>query len=501
MSNLQNRISISYSRFSSDQQKKGDSLKRQLEIYQSIVKQHNLVDIGQAFIDEGKSAYKGKHLDAQLGSLIEVLVAMNLPQKPVLVIEKWDRLSRLEMNATIDLFRRVVAVADILDASDGAIYTSATMNDITGYITLGLKAHQAHIFSKNISERVRAAKKRQSLESGDKRIKGRNYPKWLSIVNDEFVVVPERVDTIKKIFELKLKGMGVRSITAYLNENNYKPWDNKGEVSKEWLAGTVRNHLKNIAVTGAFKNKDVFTADYYPRLVSDIEFNEVQLGFTTQVQSPWNVNKRNGDNILYNVKCMRCESSMAFAKRKVSILACSKGCECENSSLSYGLVEEVVCDVLFETADLSDSSNDQVDSEVSKQAELRAELEEELQMMKQRIELNTQQNKRTSAMILLRVDELEQELESMVHIPVEVIQKPAERYWELLKGSVEDRLRLGRYIQQNVEKVEVLSVSRKRKFLVVVIKGNRYPVEVKVQPKVGYEYWTIKGVHDGVALI
>lgn len=495
MSNLLNRTSISYSRFSSDQQKLGDSLKRQLETYQSIVKQHSLIDIGQAFIDEGKSAYKGKHLDAQLGAMIQVLVTMNLPQKPVLVIEKWDRLSRLEMNATIDLFRRVVAVADILDASDGALYTSSTMNDITGYITLGLKAHQAHIFSKNISERVRAAKKRQSLESGDSIIKGRNYPKWLSLIDNAFVEVPDRVTTIKKIFELKLKGMGIRSITAYLNDNGYKPWDNKGEVSKEWLTGTVRNHLKNIAVTGAFRNKDVFTADYYPRLVSNSDFNEVQSSFTTQVQSPWNANKRNGDNILYNVRCMYCDSSMTFAKRDVSILACSRGRACKNSSLAYGLVEEVVCDVLFETADLSESTVEVV------HVDNRAELEEELLMLKERIQSNTEQNKRTSAMILLRVDELEQEIESLSYTPITVIQKPAEYYWQILHRSVEDRLRLGRYIQQHVQKVEVLSVSRKRKVLVVVINGKRYPVEVKVKPKVGYEYWTLKGVDDGVALI
>lgn len=499
MSNLQNRTSISYSRFSSDQQKKGDSLKRQLEIYQSIVKQHSLIDIGQAFIDEGKSAYKGKHLDAQLGSMIQVLVAMNLQSKPVLVIEKWDRLSRLEMNATIDLFRRVVGVADILDASDGALYTSETMNDITGYITLGLKAHQAHVFSKNISERVRAAKKRQSLESADKIIKGRNYPKWLEIVDNAFVEIPERVTTIKKIFELKLKGMGIRSITAYLNTEGYKSWNNKGEVSKEWLTGTVRNHLKNIAVTGVFKNKDVFTPDYYPRLVSDSDYYEVQSSFTTQAQSPWNTNKRNGDNILVNVKCMYCDSSMTFAKRAVSILACSKGRECKNSSLAYGLVEEVVCDVLFETADLSEPESNVTKAQLVDHN--KAELESELSILKDRIQMNTMQNKRTSAMILLRVDEIESELESIVHIPVEVMPRPAERYWTLLKGSVEDRLRLGRYIKQHVQKVEVLSVDRKRKVLVVVINGNRYPVEVKVKPKVGYEYWTIKGVDDGVALI
>ncbi|MGI2106788.1 recombinase family protein [Shewanella frigidimarina] len=499
MSNLHNRTSISYSRFSSDQQKKGDSLRRQLEIYQAIVQQHNLVDIGQAFTDEGKSAFKGKHLDGQLGALIELLQQQDLTAKPVLVIEKWDRLSRLEMNATIDLFRRVVKYADILDASDGALYTSESMNDITGYITLGLKAHQAHIYSKNLSDRVRDAKKRASLESGNKRIKGRNYPHWLKVENDIFVVVEDRASTINKMFELKMQGMGTRSIAIHLNQNfsEYKSWDNRGNVSGEWLSGTVRNHLKNIAATGVFQNKDVHTVDYYPRIISDVLFNNAQLTFKSQKQSAHNTNKRNGDNILYHVKCMCCETSMTFAKRKVSILACSRGKECTNSSISYSLVEEVTCDVLFEAADLSTDTETKVDDTADKRNELIADLN----MLKQRVDENTAAGKRTSAMLLLQIDELEQEIETLIPVIKEFITKPAERYWDLLKGSVEDRLRLSRYIKLNVQKVEVLSVSRKRKFIVVVINGNRYPVEVKVKPKVGYEYWTIKGVDDGVALI
>jgi DNA invertase Pin-like site-specific DNA recombinase len=499
MSNLHNRTSISYSRFSSDQQKKGDSLKRQLEIYQGIVQQHNLIDIGQAFTDEGKSAYKGKHLDGQLGALIELLQQQDLTDKPVLVIEKWDRLSRLEMNATIDLFRRVVKYADILDASDGALYTSESLNDITGYITLGLKAHQAHIYSKNISDRVRAAKKRASLESSEKRIKGRNYPNWLKVVNDEFVVIESRAATIKKMFELKKQGMGTRSIATFLNENSaiYKSWDNRGNESGEWLAGTVRNHLKNIAATGVFQNKDVHTVDYYPRVVSDVLFNDVQLTFKTQKQSAHNTNKRNGDNILYHVRCMCCDSSMTFAKRKASILACSRGKDCTNSSISYSLVEAITCDVLFETADLSTGEESKVDDTADK----RSELVTELNMLKQRVDENTALGKRTSAMLLLQIDELEQEIETLKPVIKEFITKPSEHYWDLIKGSKEDRLRLSRYIKNNIEKIEVLSVNRKRKVLVIQANGKRYPVEVEVKPKVGFKFFSLKGVDEAKTLV
>ncbi|WP_445774190.1 recombinase family protein [Shewanella sp.] len=499
MNNLHNRISISYSRFSSDVQKKGDSLRRQLEIYQAIVQQHNLVDIGQAFTDEGKSAFKGKHLDGQLGALIELLQQQKLSSKPVLVIEKWDRLSRLEMNATIDLFRRVVKFADILDASDGALYTSESMNDITGYITLGLKAHQAHIYSKNLSDRIRAAKKRASLDSGQKIIKGQNFPHWLKIENDAFVVINDRAVTIKKMYELKKQGMGTRSIVAYMNQHaeTYKSWDSRGNPSGIWRTGTVRGHLKNIATTGVFQNKDVHTADYYPRIISDVMFYEVYHSFQTQKQPAFNTNKRNGSNILYHVRCMTCDSSMTFIKRDRSVLTCSRGKECPNSSISYDIVEAITCDVLFETADLATTETDEIDLTISK----RNDLQNELNMLKKRVDDNAATGKRTSSMLLIQIDDLEQEIESLVPVIKTHVSKPAERYWDLLKGTVEDRLRLSRYLKNHIEKIEVLSINRNRKVLVIQANGKRYPVEVDVKPRVGFKFFSLKGVDEAKTLV
>ena len=52
------------------------------------------------------------------------------------------------------------------------------------------------------------------------------------------------VDTVKKMFDLRLRGDGVRTIALWLNENNMK---NRG---KDWTKSTVSNLLHNRAVIG-----------------------------------------------------------------------------------------------------------------------------------------------------------------------------------------------------------------------------------------------------------
>ena len=57
------RLAYSYIRFSTPEQKKGDSKRRQLEECEKFCQESHLVlEKSRRFYDEGKSAYKGKHL-------------------------------------------------------------------------------------------------------------------------------------------------------------------------------------------------------------------------------------------------------------------------------------------------------------------------------------------------------------------------------------------------------------------------------------------------------
>ncbi|NDO73050.1 recombinase family protein [Shewanella sp. SE1] len=506
--NIKGRKSISYGRFSSGQQSSGDSVKRQQETYNRIVSDFELVDVG-SFFDSGKSGFKGEHKRGELGQLIEMLENQWTKQygdvRPIIVIERWDRIGRLSMDDTIDLFRRLVKHADILDASDRQLYGSGSLNNIADYMTIGIKAYQAHVYSKNLSERVRSAKRNQALNASKTIIKGRNHPHWLRISNDRFELIQSRAETIQTIYRLKLCGMGIRSIANYLNENKFESWDNRGNTTDpKWLAGTVRNHLKNIAVCGVFKNRDVEVKGYYPTIVSYDDYQRVQSTFTKQVQREYGTNKRDGSNILVNVKCGYCGESMQFAKREndKSILACCMGKQCENSSIRYRIVEHAVLSLLFEESNIISEhiSNSVGEFDQDKQQEL-DDLQSELNTLREYANKQKQNGKRVNSAILIQMDEIESEIDDIkqkqVRETVDEISKP---YWDMMT-ELEDRLLLGRYIKRFVDRVEVFSIDRKRKHIVLdTVDGNRYQMVVKTKPG-DYELCPIKGVMQGEPLV
>lgn len=263
MKTLKSRQAILYRRFSTGSQSKGDSLKRQSESYQTALAITGATDSGLSYTDEGKSGYKGDH-NKEGGKLYQLIIDLeqrnlNLTEKPVIFVEKVDRLGRMEIDPMQDLFRRLLAVADIHISDDYKTHTQSNRTDIGSYIMLAIQNHQAWEESDKKSKRVRAAKKsalEDTIKSG-KLLGGRLYPNWLTTNSDktQYIVIPERAKSINLIFELYISGLSIRAIAVYLNNENIPSWDNKGNDSKQWISGTIRTHLKSVATIGTFRSR------------------------------------------------------------------------------------------------------------------------------------------------------------------------------------------------------------------------------------------------------
>ncbi|WP_198596831.1 recombinase family protein, partial [Vibrio sp. 10N.261.52.A1] len=107
--NLQNRPAISYARYSSQGQDNNDSLRRQAEIFELAVKSTGAVATNIQLVDEAKSGFKGEHIKAgSLGAFIEQLETMSFSQRPILFIEKWDRLGRQKNSITQDVLNKLL---------------------------------------------------------------------------------------------------------------------------------------------------------------------------------------------------------------------------------------------------------------------------------------------------------------------------------------------------------------------------------------------------------
>jgi DNA invertase Pin-like site-specific DNA recombinase len=101
---------ISYQRFSSPMQARGDSTRRQTDLAEHC-RRHGLRLI-DTFLDAGVSGYTGANLsdESALKALLDAVRAGKFEPGTRLIVESLDRLSRREISAALRLF------LDILDS-------------------------------------------------------------------------------------------------------------------------------------------------------------------------------------------------------------------------------------------------------------------------------------------------------------------------------------------------------------------------------------------------
>ncbi|RIG13984.1 recombinase family protein, partial [Shigella dysenteriae] len=90
------RRAISYIRFSSERQLRGDSVRRQSKLVSDWLDKNPefYLDSSLSFKDLGKSAFSGKHLKGGLGDFLTAIEKGLVKAGDTLLIESLDRLSR-----------------------------------------------------------------------------------------------------------------------------------------------------------------------------------------------------------------------------------------------------------------------------------------------------------------------------------------------------------------------------------------------------------------------
>src|SRR6185295_10695287 len=110
---------FSYTRFSSKEQAKGDSERRQTEAIQAAerfaAEKGLTLDNRLRLIDRGRSGFHGAHREkGNLGRFLKVVEAGEVPRGSILLIENLDRLSRepvlTAMETVISLLKRGITI-------------------------------------------------------------------------------------------------------------------------------------------------------------------------------------------------------------------------------------------------------------------------------------------------------------------------------------------------------------------------------------------------------
>lgn len=258
----------SYLRFSSPEQMKGDSLRRQTEASERYAEENGLIiDRDLKLQDLGVSAFRGKNAtEGALCGFMEAVRTGRVPSGSTLLVESLDRLSRTEITVALTQFLNIInAGITVVTLMDHMAYNREGINQNPGNLMMSIvimtRAHEESATKSKRLSQAWANRRKLARETG--RPMGRNCPPWLRWTPGGYELRPERAAIVRLIFRLAAEGMGKRSITQTLNKERIPTWGGKGD---GWYDSGVWKLLADPAVLGTYRPRrlDPGTGKYVP---------------------------------------------------------------------------------------------------------------------------------------------------------------------------------------------------------------------------------------------
>lgn len=387
----------SYLRFSTPEQARGDSSRRQLVMAQNYARTHDLeLDETLTFHDVGVSAFRGQNAEAGMLAYFKEAVDSGLvPQGSILLVEQLDRISRLSPRKALRVLEDIVeAGITVVTLNDGRAYSEGSLDkdplDLMVSILTFMRANEE---SATKASRLKAAWEGKREAAASVPMTGR-VPAWLRLNREtkQIEVIPERADIVRRIYQEALEGKGQHLIAARLNAEGVAPWGGGAYWQRSYIAkilasstvvGTCIPHLTEYQERKRVRRPLAPLPGYYPAVVSEKLFAEVQALQTSNSTPRGRHAAKPVLNILAGLaRCHSCGRTMTRTnkgKRSAPSFVCTAakaGAGCSYRSVRYAWVEGSILQRLPERlADLPAAEKDaELDREITGWEEWRDEL-------------------------------------------------------------------------------------------------------------------------------
>ncbi|MGY3147745.1 DNA invertase Pin-like site-specific DNA recombinase [Bradyrhizobium sp. USDA 3397] len=279
---------FSYVRMSTDLQKKGDSLRRQLDASRKYAEVHGLELVDDPDLhDLGVSAYRGKNLLASggLGRFLAAIRDGKIERGSYLLVESIDRISRQTPTKALEPFLAVINSGMILVTMNPLEVFTAETTDFYRLLMALTIMQRSHEESDVKSHRLKSAWAAKRTGAGQKKLTAR-CPSWLRLSPDRsgFEIIEERAAIVRKIFDEAASGYGTFTIVRRLNNDGVPTFTGKGG----WQNSTVNKILSSPAAIGTFQPNRIEGGrrlpdgqpiqNYFPRIVRQDVFETAQRG-------------------------------------------------------------------------------------------------------------------------------------------------------------------------------------------------------------------------------
>lgn len=375
----------SYLRFSTPEQMRGDSFRRQTLLAQEYARRHGLeLDTELTLSDLGVSAFRGRNArTGALGGFLQAMDAGMVPEGSLLLVESLDRVTRQDPWDALPLFQQIInGGVTIVTLQDGKTYSREEMRAnpirILESLFVMIRANEE---SATKSRRLKAAWQGKRARAAEKPLTAR-APYWLLLdpINGKFELVEERAAVVRRLFEMALSGVGQHRIAETFNAEGV-PVFGRGQY---WHRSYVAKLLGNPAVIGRFiphtveydgsrktRRPSEPVEGYFPPIVSRETFENVQ-AMTSGVSSPLRGRHASTDQIgnLFGglTRCPVCGGTMTRVNKGSgggkTYLVCAKakaGGGCRYRGVPYQPVEDAFIQsagILIATAPAGDGGEE-----------------------------------------------------------------------------------------------------------------------------------------------
>lgn len=283
-------LAYSYVRFSTPDQAKGDSLRRQTQAAADWCNRNGAtLDTSTTLHDLGRSAFLGEHRKnpdrCALAAFLKLVEDGKVPRGSTLIVESLDRLSREHIRPALTLLLqlieagvRVVQLIPVEALYDDKVEPMQLMMAI-------MELSRGHSESAVKSERIGAAWAEKKARAREGHIITKRLPGWVRLRGGKLELIPAAGDAVRRVFELARSGYGCQAIAKKLNEDKVPPINRNGVWMRSYVGGILGDRR---AVGELQPRKRDGSPDgapipnYYPQVVTDEEWHAARAAAATR---------------------------------------------------------------------------------------------------------------------------------------------------------------------------------------------------------------------------
>ena len=292
---------ISYTRFSSRKQARGDSLRRQIHNASVWCEKNGYeLDTSITFKDLGVSGYTGANsTKGALAALLGLCEAGKIETGTILLVEAFDRLTRLPLPDAVSLMLNLVqAGLTIVTLTDGQRWDKNCLKELPAFILSISTLYRGHQESEIKSERLQDTFA-EHRRRGSRQAFGA-APGWLfrTSKDAEWLVDEQKAEVVRRVFQLSATGYGSKAIAKLANTECWPVPTRLNQTGNRWHAQMPGQLLRNRAVLGEHehrirtheahgehwhgKSTGLVIPDYYPRIISEELWNSARASIETR---------------------------------------------------------------------------------------------------------------------------------------------------------------------------------------------------------------------------